>query len=155
MSPPSKSSVPAGIDTAISSGTGAKVAGPGCCILAGSILGCSSCRPPEPAQRVGQHRASMLAIMATRSSHEPMVIAPVFEGGNHLQVRQPPVPPLVIEVRFTILKVDAQRPRRLLAKERGVDMSATNVRKGADVRQHLAKSVWALPGDREGTDATR
>src|ERR687885_2168563 len=96
----------------------------------------------------------MLPRMPTGPADKPVVIAAILERRHHLQVRQPPVAPLVVEIALAILQIDAQRPGCLFANRGGVDMPAANIRKGSEVRHHFPEGVRPLPGDREGTNTT-
>ena len=48
----------------------------------------------------------MLAVVTTRAGHELVIIATVAERRLHLQIGQPPVPMLVVQVGLAILEKD-------------------------------------------------
>ncbi len=68
----------------------------------------TSCRlgigPPQPAQGIGEDRATVLAVMATAPADERVIVAAVPQRGNHLKICQPPVPVLVVQVGLAILE---------------------------------------------------
>src|SRR6266852_5430392 len=94
---------------------------------------------PQPAQSVGQERAAVLVRVTAVAVLEAVVVAPELQRGRHLLVRERPVPELVVEVVRAVLEEDADRPDRSLPDERGVDVSAADVREAADVADDLAE----------------
>jgi hypothetical protein len=108
--------------------------------------------PPQPAKRVGQDGSSVYAAMGPFAENELVVVTGEFQRGRHLLVGQGPVAMFVVQVVGSPLKKDANRLRRRLANQGGIDMAATNVHKAADVAEHFAKGVGTLPGDRPGTN---
>src|SRR6516164_4291266 len=110
---------------------------------------------PEPDERFGQDRAAVDAVVAAVGPGGLVVVLLVLEGGFHLQVAEPPVAVLVVEVVGAVLEEDADVFVLGLADHAGVPVAAANVGEAADVAQHLAEQVRPFPGDGERADATR
>lgn len=92
--------------------------------------------------------------MAAGSADEFVVVAPEFQSFLHLQITQPPVPVLVVEILVTILEEDADVPLVFLANEGGVNVPSPDVGEAADMADYVLEEVGAFPGHGEGTDSS-
>ncbi len=71
----------------------------------------------------------MFTVMRARAWHKLVVVAAIFERGFHLQICQPPIAPVVVEIRLAILQEDANGPDRMLANLGRVIVPAANIGK--------------------------
>src|SRR5262249_1555420 len=110
---------------------------------------------PQPAQRLRQDGAAVLAVVAAVAHHELVVVLHELQRRGHLLVRQRPVAVQVVEVVLAVLEEDADRLLLRLADHPRIDVAAADVRETADVAEDLAELVRPLPGRREGADAAR
>src|SRR5438876_10148505 len=87
---------------------------------------------------------------------DELVVVP-FERQRllHLQVRQPPVAGLIVEVVLAVLEADADILLGRFADDAGVTVAAAEVREAADRGPDLAEFVRLLPGDRPRADSAR
>ena len=76
----------------------------------------------------------MLAIVRAGARGKGVVVATIFERGDHLKICEPPAAPLVIQIGLAILQKDTHRSRGFLADARRVHVTAANVGERADVR---------------------
>src|SRR6267142_6600072 len=73
----------------------------------------------------------------------------------HLQIRQPPVPGLVVQVVLAVLEADSNVLFRGLANDARICVAVADIREAADRGPDFAELVRLLPGDRPGADAAR
>ena len=74
---------------------------------------------PQPAQRFGQDRSAVLAVVAPVAEHELVVVLLVLQRRRHLLVGQRPVAVLVVQVARAVLQEDADRLLLGLADQAG------------------------------------
>src|SRR5262245_28787829 len=108
---------------------------------------------PQPAQRIGQDRPAVLAVVAAVAPLHVVVVLLVLERRFHLQIAEPPVAVLVVQVGRPVLKEDADGFVLGLADDAGIAVAAADVREAADVAEHFAEEVRPLPGDGESANA--
>ena len=104
---------------------------------------------PQPAKRVRQYRATVVAVVRAFAIVELDIVILEFERGEHLLVCQPPVSVLVVQVVGAVLKVDPNRLFLGLADDPGIGVTVSDVGKAADVTEHFAELIRAFPGDGE------
>src|SRR3954470_9981559 len=97
---------------------------------------------PEPAERVGQDRAAVLAVVAPVAGDELVVVLGKLQRRRHLLVGEEPVAERIVQIVRPVLQKYSDRLGRLsLADQRRVVMAAADVGEAADVAEHLAKCV--------------
>ena len=87
----------------------------------------------------------MYAVVRTAAAHKAVIIAPIAQRRLHLQIGQPPVAILIVQVVLPILQKDAQRANRLFVDERGIGVTAPDIGEGTYVREDLAKRTPGAP----------
>jgi len=123
----------------------------------GSVASRSSARgivAPEPAHGLGEDGTAVFERVATLAVDELVVIPFVGESGRHILVRDGPVPENDVEVPGPRLQGHAQRSGVAPTDQGGVGVPAPYVGEAAAVADHFAEGVGALPGHREGADAS-
>src|SRR5262249_33462248 len=110
---------------------------------------------PEPAQRIGQDRAAMLAVMAAVAVLKFVIVLGKLQSERHLLIGEWPVAVLVIQIGGAGLEEEPDRLWALLgfAHKCRIDIAAADIGEAADMAQHLAEQVGPLPSDRESADA--
>ena len=95
----------------------------------------------------------MFAVVSADTVGKLVVVILERQRLGHLLVCQRPVAVLVIQVSTAVLQKDADRLAICFANDRRIVVSTANVHETADVAQHFAKRIGALPSDGPSADA--
>ena len=100
--------------------------------------------------------AAPFAAVSAFGHHQLVIVARKLQSRRQILIGQRPVAVQVVQVVAAVLQVhlDGLRLAFRLANESGIHPAAANVRKAADVAQHLAELFRLLPRRGEGTDST-
>src|ERR1700722_7353799 len=79
---------------------------------------------PNPAHRVGEDRAAVLAAVNAFAVDEFVIVALVLQRRGHLLIRQWPVAELIVDVVGPVLQKDANLLLLSLADDSGIDVAA-------------------------------
>src|SRR5207253_3206677 len=108
---------------------------------------------PEPAERIRQDGAAVLAVMAAVAVDKLVIIVSELECRGHLLIGEWPAPVRVVQIARAILQEDADRLAWRFAYLPGIDVAAPDIGEAAHVTQHFAEEVWPLPRHGKGADA--
>src|ERR1700722_20464126 len=69
---------------------------------------------PQPAERIGQDRSALLAVVPAIAVDKVVVVMSKLERGGHFLIRQRPIAELVVDVSRAVLQEHANWLRRRL-----------------------------------------
>ena len=117
--------------------------------------GCVSLLAPQPRHCLGEFRTAEIGVVSVAFGPiEAGVIAHVFDRRCHLLIGPWPASECIVNVATGIRHIDTDRLWFRLAKQRGIDVAASEIGKAADARIHALEKVGSFPRRRKRTDSS-